>query len=138
MQVDIAAQSDANNSSLQTVLPLFLDTLCTREPLAIAVTTPELSVGRSQDAFRNKYSSKSQTAVFAAVRIGLVLFIALVAAGVPGFGLFIALIGSLACASLSFIVPALCHLILFKSDLNWYVAESWHCGSGAFEHSLVL
>lgn len=78
---------------------------------------------QQKDAFRNKYSSKSQTAVFAAVRIGLVLFIALVAAGVPGFGLFIALIGSLACASLSFIVPALCHLILFKSDLNWFWAS---------------
>lgn len=54
-----------------------------------------------------------------AVRIALVLFIALVAAGVPGFGLFISLIGSLACASLSFIVPALCHLILFKTEMNW-------------------
>lgn len=74
-----------------------------------------------QESFKHKYSSKSQGAVIAAVRIALVLLIALVAAGVPGFGLFIALIGSLACASLSFIVPALCHLILFKSDLNWYV-----------------
>lgn len=74
-----------------------------------------------QESFKQKYSSKSQSVVFAAVRISLVLLIALVAAGVPGFGLFIALIGSLACASLSFIVPALCHLILFQSDLNWYV-----------------
>lgn len=72
-----------------------------------------------QESFKHNYSSKSQSIVFAAVRISLVLLIALVAAGVPGFGLFIALIGSLACASLSFIVPALCHLILFKSDLNW-------------------
>ena len=85
--------------------------------------------GCLQDSFNTKYSSKSQSAVFAAVRIGLVLFIALVAAGVPGFGLFIALIGSLACASLSFIVPALCHLILFKTDLNWLAAESWQCTS---------
>ena len=74
-----------------------------------------------QESFKQNYSSKSQSIVFAAVRISLVLLIALVAAGVPGFGLFIALIGSLACASLSFIVPALCHLILFKPDLNWYV-----------------
>lgn len=74
-----------------------------------------------QESFKHNYSSKGQSAVIAGVRVALVLIIALVAAGVPGFGLFIALIGSLACASLSFIVPALCHLILFKSDLNWYV-----------------
>jgi len=73
-----------------------------------------------QASFSDKYSSKTQSAVFVAIRIGLVLFIALVAAGVPGFGLFISLIGSLACASLSFIVPALCHLILFRTDMNWY------------------
>ena len=72
-----------------------------------------------QESFGDKYSEKTQGAVFSAVRVFLVLFIALIAIGVPGFGLFIALIGSLACASLSFIVPALCHIILFRSDLNW-------------------
>ncbi|KAL3140382.1 hypothetical protein ABBQ38_004643 [Trebouxia sp. C0009 RCD-2024] len=75
---------------------------------------------KQKESFKHNYSSKGQSAVIAGVRIALVLLIALVAAGVPGFGLFIALIGSLACASLSFIVPALCHLILFKSDLNWF------------------
>ena len=72
-----------------------------------------------QESFGDKYSDQTQGVLFSVVRIALVLFIALVAAGVPGFGLFISLIGSLACASLSFIVPALCHLILFRSDLNW-------------------
>ncbi|KAL0023628.1 hypothetical protein WJX77_008721 [Trebouxia sp. C0004] len=73
-------------------------------------------------SFSDKYSSRTQSAVFVAVRIALVLLIALVAAGVPGFGLFISLIGSLACASLSFIIPALCHLILFRTDINWFWA----------------
>ena len=77
-------------------------------------TAPDL-----QAYFTDKCSSKTQSAVFVAVRIALVLLIALVAAGVPGFGLFIALIGSLACASLSFIIPALCHLVLFRTDINW-------------------
>ena len=72
-----------------------------------------------QESFGDKYSDRTQGVLLSVVRIALVLFIALVAAGVPGFGLFISLIGSLACASLSFIVPALCHLILFKRDLNW-------------------
>lgn len=67
----------------------------------------------------NKYSPRTQGALFSALRVGLVLVIALIAAGVPGFGLFISLIGSLACASLSFIVPALCHLLLFRADINW-------------------
>lgn len=75
---------------------------------------------QQKESFGDKYSDQTQGVLFSVVRIALVLFIALVAAGVPGFGLFISLIGSLACASLSFIVPALCHLILFKSDLNWF------------------
>jgi amino acid permease len=77
------------------------------------------SLSGLQASFSDKYSSRTQSAVFVAVRIALVLLIALVAAGVPGFGLFISLIGSLACASLSFIIPALCHLILFRTDINW-------------------
>ena len=79
----------------------------------------EGEVCRLQASFSDKYSSKVQSGVFVAIRVGLVLCIALVAAGVPGFGLFISLIGSLACASLSFIVPALCHLILFRADISW-------------------
>lgn len=66
-----------------------------------------------------KFGARSRSLIFAAVRTCLVLLIAVVAISVPGFGLFISLVGSLACASLSFIVPCLCHLMLFKSDSNW-------------------
>ena len=36
-----------------------------------------------------------------------------------GFGSFISLIGSGACATLSFTVPALCHMLIFRSEGGW-------------------
>lgn len=53
------------------------------------------------------------------IRTLLVLLIGLVAISVPGFELFVSFIGSLCCAPLAFIIPAACHLVLYRGKLSW-------------------
>lgn len=53
-------------------------------------------------------------------RFLVVLAVGILATSVPGFGTFISLIGSLCCASLAFIVPALCHLVLHRNEMRWF------------------
>lgn len=55
--------------------------------------------------------------MFRCTRTAIVLVAALMAMFVPGFGAFISLIGSLACALLAFVIPAFCHLRIFGKDL---------------------
>ena len=57
--------------------------------------------------------------LFRATRAGVVLAVGLVATVVPGFGVFVSLIGSLCCAVLAFVIPTLAHLRLFGHELNW-------------------
>lgn len=54
------------------------------------------------------------------LRTIIVGLIALVAVSVPGFGDFIAFIGSFCCASLAFILPAACHLVLFNGNMSMF------------------
>ncbi|KAK3259329.1 hypothetical protein CYMTET_31666, partial [Cymbomonas tetramitiformis] len=61
--------------------------------------------------------------IFNIVRAFLVLFAAFCAASVPGFGIFISLVGSLCCALLAFVFPALFHMRVFKEEMpawEWY------------------
>jgi amino acid permease len=56
--------------------------------------------------------------VFKVMRTALVCFIAWVAVCVPEFGGFIGFIGSFCGASLAFILPAVCHLVLFNGNMT--------------------
>ncbi|ESW30010.1 hypothetical protein PHAVU_002G117200 [Phaseolus vulgaris] len=49
----------------------------------------------------------------------MVLVISLVALLVPNFADFLSLVGSSVCVVLSFVLPALFHLIVFKDELGW-------------------
>jgi hypothetical protein len=71
----------------------------------------------AQSWFRQKVPPARRWAVFRACRVALVLCVAAAAAFVPGFGFFISLIGSLACSVLSFVIPALSHLALFRDTM---------------------
>ena len=71
----------------------------------------------AQSWFRQKVPQARRWAVFCACRAVLVLCVAAAAAFVPGFGFFISLIGSLACSVLSFVIPALSHLALFRDSM---------------------
>lgn len=48
----------------------------------------------------------------------MVTLVGLIAISVPGFTTFIAFVGSFACSSLAFILPAACHLVLFRDKLS--------------------
>jgi Transmembrane amino acid transporter protein len=52
----------------------------------------------------------------------IVAIIGLIAIAVLGFGSFISFIGSFCCASLAFILPATCHLVLFTGKMPWWQA----------------
>lgn len=55
---------------------------------------------------------------------------------VPGFGVFIAFIGSFACASLAFILPATCHLALFAAGReNGAKMPAWQA---AMDYGLIM
>jgi solute carrier family 36 (proton-coupled amino acid transporter) len=58
--------------------------------------------------------------VYKLARIVIVALIGLIAIAVPGFGFFISFIGSFCCASLAFILPATCHLVLFTGKMPWW------------------
>lgn len=59
-----------------------------------------------------------QWMVFRSIRTALVFVATLIAMFVPGFGSFISLIGSLACALLAFVIPTICYLKIFGDSLN--------------------
>jgi len=74
-----------------------------------------------QSSFRGRFPEEGQQwAVFRAIRTALVVTATLVAMFVPGFGNFISLIGSLACALLAFVIPTICYLKIFGSELQWW------------------
>ncbi|KAH9737797.1 Amino acid transporter ANT1 [Citrus sinensis] len=50
----------------------------------------------------------------------LVVALAAIASFIPGFGAFTSLVGSTLCALISFVLPALYHLILLGSSLNFW------------------
>ncbi|KAH9302975.1 hypothetical protein KI387_014558, partial [Taxus chinensis] len=52
------------------------------------------------------------------LRAGTVVILAVLALSVPGFGIFVSLVGSTVCALLAFVFPALIHLRTFKDSLN--------------------
>ncbi|KAL3698491.1 hypothetical protein R1sor_012567 [Riccia sorocarpa] len=52
------------------------------------------------------------------LRAFIVLVVAAVAITVPGFGVFISLVGSTVCAMLAFVMPALLHLKVFGNELT--------------------
>ncbi|XVE75810.1 hypothetical protein DITRI_Ditri12bG0122100 [Diplodiscus trichospermus] len=53
-------------------------------------------------------------------RAVLVIGLAVLASCVPGFGVFASLVGSTVCALISFVLPALFHLTLLGSSLNFW------------------
>lgn len=52
------------------------------------------------------------------VRAIVVVFLALLASTVPGFGVFVSFVGSTVCALLSFVLPATFHLMLLGPSLK--------------------
>jgi proton-coupled amino acid transporter len=64
------------------------------------------------------------------VRVAMVALVGAIAVSVPGFSMFISFVGSFACSSLAFILPAACHLVLFGPKLSW--------AGSAMDYSLIL
>jgi len=64
-----------------------------------------------------KKMSISSSAVLAKfVRLSVVLLTGLIVLKVPNFGQLMALVGASCCTLLAFIMPALCHLVLFRKE----------------------
>jgi len=64
-----------------------------------------------------KKMSISSSTVFAKfVRLSVVLLTGLIVLKVPNFGQLMALVGASCCTLLAFIMPALCHLVLFRKE----------------------
>lgn len=61
-----------------------------------------------------------RTALFRTARALIVLLAAYIAISVPGFGIFISLVGSTVCAMLAFVLPGLFHLRIFDRELPWH------------------
>lgn len=76
----------------------------------------EVLVAR-QGWFRQRFPHQTKWQAFRCIRASIVLCAALAAMFVPGFGAFISLIGSLACALLAFVIPAFCHLRIFGATM---------------------
>jgi len=55
---------------------------------------------------------------FIALRFLIVIATGLIVVKVPNFGQLMALVGASCCTLLAFIMPALCHLVLFRKDIN--------------------
>jgi hypothetical protein len=68
--------------------------------------------------------------VYRIVRVAMVSLVGAIAVSVPGFSMFISFVGSFACSSLAFILPAACHLVLFGPKLPW--------ASRAMDYALIL
>ncbi|XP_077220762.1 aromatic and neutral transporter 1 [Tasmannia lanceolata] len=63
--------------------------------------------------------SSKKKLVLHASRALFVVALAIVASFVPGFGVLISLVGSTVCALLSFVLPAMFHLIFMRSSLDF-------------------
>ena len=120
---------------------------------------PDSASACAQSWFRQKVAQPRRWAVFRVCRAGLVLCVAAAAAFVPGFGFFISLIGSLACSVLSFVIPAMSHLALFRESMprwetttdnvvastllpyspldSWLPSNSCMRGSGSCAHCII-
>lgn len=85
-----------------------------------------------QSWFKSRFPGQRKWSVFRCIRSAIVLGATLVAMFVPGFGNFISLIGSLACALLAFVIPTVCHLKIFGKTLPWYVHVCRSCSSSRF------
>ena len=65
-----------------------------------------------------KLSISSSTVLAKFVRLSVVLLTGLIVLKVPNFGQLMALVGASCCTLLAFIMPALCHLVLFRKEEN--------------------
>eukprot|EP01025_Chloroclados_australasicus_P021905 TRINITY_DN22838_c0_g2_i2.p1 TRINITY_DN22838_c0_g2~~TRINITY_DN22838_c0_g2_i2.p1 ORF type:complete len:437 (+),score=36.36 TRINITY_DN22838_c0_g2_i2:160-1470(+) len=71
-----------------------------------------------QEWFDRNVAPSRRWMVFKLIRTTAVILISIVAISVPAFGIFIALIGSLCCSLLAFVIPSACHLSLFGNELE--------------------
>merc|ERR1719424_948900 len=79
------------------------------------------------------------------VRALVIALTGLIGLNVPNFGLFLGLVGSLACSALAFVFPAIFHLkgarqgnISFREKLVDYFMIFFGGGAGAFSFILTL
>ena len=59
-----------------------------------------------------------RTTALRILRVIVVSLVGFIAVSVPGFELFVSFVGSFACSSLAFILPAWCHLVLYHGKLS--------------------
>ncbi|XP_038883891.1 amino acid transporter ANT1 isoform X2 [Benincasa hispida] len=71
-----------------------------------------------EDNVNNIFSGKRANAAKYISRMIIVLGLAILASFVPGFGVFASLVGSTICALISFVLPAIFHLMLMGSSLS--------------------
>ncbi|TYZ66610.1 hypothetical protein PybrP1_004476 [[Pythium] brassicae (nom. inval.)] len=76
----------------------------------------EGSLDRSSGTVEGPVGDQVDETKSALLRATVVLITALIAAGVPNFGRFIAFIGSTCCALLGFVLPALFYLRIYEAD----------------------
>lgn len=67
----------------------------------------------------NVFSRKGVTLVAYISRAIIVLGLATLASFIPGFGVFASFVGSTVCALISFVLPAIFHLLLMGSSLSF-------------------
>lgn len=60
-----------------------------------------------------------ETVLFKILRAGSVVVLAILASSLPGFGVFVSLVGSTVCALLAFVFPSLFHLRAFRGCLHF-------------------
>jgi len=65
-----------------------------------------------------KMSVSSSTVLSKFVRLTIVLLTGFIVLKVPNFGQLMALVGASCCTLLAFIMPALCHLVLFRKEAD--------------------
>jgi proton-coupled amino acid transporter len=75
-----------------------------------------------QKSHHNNVYSMTRIGKFAMYmsRAILVVGLAALASCVPGFGVFVSLVGSTICALISFVLPVTYHLVLFGSSLSFW------------------
>ncbi|KDP21930.1 hypothetical protein JCGZ_03068 [Jatropha curcas] len=62
-----------------------------------------------------------------ASRAVLIVVLGVLASFVPGFGVFVSLVGSTVCAMISFVLPAIFHLIILGPSLNFWQKAFDYC-----------
>ena len=65
-----------------------------------------------------KMSISPSTVLAKFIRLSLFLVTGVIVLRVPNFGQLMALVGASCCTLLAFIMPALCHLVLFRKEEN--------------------